>query len=109
MGREERRVRDFNYGARTRKVHLSRVHPDGAVDCVCERSAWFFKKAKAVGCRCRSNRRGNPKLAVGRTYGGFQWQPGAVERIAGKRLTRAWTLWVREFDADDFDRDISLR
>lgn len=34
---------------KAQREHLSTVHPDGAVDCVCERSVWYFAKRKAVG------------------------------------------------------------
>jgi len=100
--REKRRERDYNYGARARAVHLRRVHPDGVVDCICEQSAWFFRKAKSVGCRCRRKKKGNPKVARGMCHG-LRYHPSLLERVAGRRLCRGWEEWVRGCDPDDFD------
>jgi ribosomal protein L19E len=36
---------------RAQREHLAIVHPDGAIDCVCERSVWYFAKRKALGHR----------------------------------------------------------
>lgn len=91
QGREERRDRTIRYGERARRVHLSRVHPTGPVDCVCEFSAWKFAKGKAVGCRCRRvQRRYSPKIAGSLCHGGGGYHPCVVQRIAGKRLAKAW-------------------
>jgi hypothetical protein len=46
MSRAERRHRSYVYARRAQRVHLRQAHPDGAVDCVCERSVWFFDKRK---------------------------------------------------------------
>ena len=51
MTRAERRRRSWHYARRAQRLHLSRVHSDGALDCVCERSVWYFEKIKAVGHR----------------------------------------------------------
>ena len=108
--REERRDRTIRYGERARGVHLRVVHPDGAIDCVCERSAWFFAKKKSLGCSCKKHVRqsfGSPKLAgslchLGRSVRGYH--PGVAERIAGRRLTYAWLIEIgRGFDPDDID------
>lgn len=95
-GREKRRDRTIRYGERTRRVHLSRVHPTGPVDCICELSAWFFAKGKSVGCRCRRVQRGlSPKIAGSLCHGGGGYHPCVIERIEGKRLARAWAHAVR--------------
>ena len=49
MTRATRRHRSWHYARRAQRRHLSRVLPDGAPDCVCERSVWYFEKIKAVG------------------------------------------------------------
>lgn len=100
--REKRRDRTIRYGARARAEHLRVVHPSGpeTADCVCERSVWFFAKKKSLGCSCRKHVRqsfGSPKLAgslchLGRSVHGYH--PGVAERIAGRRLTRAWLFEV---------------
>jgi hypothetical protein len=46
LTRAARRHRSWNYARRAQRVHLRQAHPDGAVDCVCERSVWFFDKRK---------------------------------------------------------------
>jgi hypothetical protein len=46
MTRAARRHRSWHYGRRAQRLHLRQAHPDGAVDCVCERSVWFFDKRK---------------------------------------------------------------
>ena len=98
--REIRRDRTIRYGERARAVHLRIVHPDGVVDCVCERSAWWFAKKKSHGCSCRKHVRqsfGSPKLAgslchLGRSVHGYH--PAVAERIAGHRLVRAWSFEI---------------
>jgi hypothetical protein len=105
-GREKRRDRTIRYGERARRIHLSWVHPDGAVDCICELSVWFFAKGKSLGCRCRKHGRGcSPKLACSLCHGGGErgYHPGVVERIAGKRLARAWMVELRGEEADDVE------
>jgi hypothetical protein len=37
-----RRHRSSVYARRAQRVHLRQAHPDGAVDCVCERSVGCF-------------------------------------------------------------------
>jgi hypothetical protein len=83
--RAERRDRTVRYGERARRAHL-RQRPDS------ERSAWSFAKGKAVGCRCRRVQRGlSPKLAGSLCHSGWgEWHPCVVERIAGKRLVKAY-------------------
>jgi hypothetical protein len=46
MTRALRRHRSYHYARRAQRTHLRQVHPDGAVDCVCERSVSFFDKRK---------------------------------------------------------------
>jgi hypothetical protein len=103
--REDRRDRTIRYGERARKTHLRVVHPSGVVDCVCERSAWKFAKGKAVGCSCRRvGRRTGPKVVFGGCHDGVRgYHPSVAERIAGKRLARAWLVAVRAGDADSSD------
>lgn len=108
--REIRRDRTIRYGERARAAHLRVVHPNGVVDCICERSAWFFAKKKSLGCSCKKHvgqSFGSPKLAgslchLGRSVRGYH--PGVAERIAGRRLTHAWLVEIgRGFDPDDVE------
>jgi hypothetical protein len=46
MTRALRRHRSWTYARWAQRLHLRQAHPDGAVDCVCERSVWFFEKQK---------------------------------------------------------------
>jgi len=104
-GREERRDRTIRYGERARKIHLSRVHPNGVVDCVCERSAWKFAKGKAVGCRCRRTQRSlSPKIPGSMCHGGGgDYHDCVRERIEGKRLSKAWQHELRGAEAEDVE------
>jgi hypothetical protein len=72
MTRALRRHRSWTYARRAQRLHLRQAHPDGAVDCVCEKSVWYFDKRKVslhrqscwmcspkyreTGCRPRVNR-----------------------------------------------------
>ncbi len=97
--REKRRDRTIRHGERARRVHLKRVHPSGVVDCVCERSVWFFAKRAGLGCNCRrTGRLTGPKIVYGGCHdsrGGYH--PSVRERILGKRLERAW-MRARELE-----------
>jgi hypothetical protein len=44
MTRALRRHRRCTDARRAQRTYLRQAHPDGAVDCVCERSVWFFEK-----------------------------------------------------------------
>jgi hypothetical protein len=103
--REKRRDQTIRYGERARKIHLSRVHPDGVVDCVCEFSAWKFAKGKSMGCHCRRVQRSlSPKIAGSLCHDGVRgWHPCVAERIDGKRLAKAWLLEVRSGDPLDVE------
>ena len=102
--REKRRDRTIRYGERARKIHLRWVHPDGVVDCVCERSPWKFAKGKSMGCRCRRVQRSlSPKISGSLCHGGAGYHPCVVVRIEGKRLTRAWLHELRGVEADDVE------
>lgn len=100
--REDRLDRTYRYAARARKEHLRVRHPDGTLDCECERAEWYFRKGKSLGCRCRRKKKGNPKVAGGMCSRG-DIQPGTVERIAGHRLCRAWRDLVRRVDPIDVE------
>ncbi|MCI0569718.1 MAG: hypothetical protein L0Y66_03120, partial [Myxococcaceae bacterium] len=58
--RERRRALTVRHGARRRRLHLEWVHRIGPLDCVCERSVWFFARRRAWGCNCRGRERENP-------------------------------------------------
>lgn len=90
--REDRRDRTMRYGARARKIHLRTVHPNGAVDCVCEFSVWKFAKGKSLGCHCRKKIYGNPKIGTGicHNYDDLNNR----QRIDSRRLCRAWNSSV---------------
>lgn len=68
--RRARRIRQTRRVAtRRRSDHLALVHgdPTGSnVDCVCELADTYFAKIKGRGCnKCRSHRKGRPKLSGG--------------------------------------------
>jgi hypothetical protein len=88
--REERRDRTIRYGERARKEHLRVAHPDGVVDCVCERSAWKFAKGKSMGCHCRRAPPGRPKVVQSMCHRGDGYHPSVRQRIDGKRLCAEW-------------------
>jgi hypothetical protein len=100
--REERRDRTWRYGARARRIHLSIVHPNGVLDCVCERSVWKFAKGKSLGCNCGKRLRGRPKLGYGPCCSGA-YREAVVERIASRRLCRAWREAVLSVDPLDVE------
>jgi hypothetical protein len=104
-GREERRDRTIRYGESARKTHLRVRHPDGVVDCICERSAWKFAKGKSLGCGCRrAGRRTSPKVVFGMCHDGIRgYHPAVVERIEGKRLTKSWLSELRAGEAEDVE------
>lgn len=103
--REKRRDRTIRYGERARKLHLSWRHPEGALDCICERSAWKFAKGKSLGCPCRRVQRSlSPKISGSLCHDGVRgYHPSVVERIEGNRLARAWLLEVRSVDPLDIE------
>jgi hypothetical protein len=102
--RGERRDRTWRYGRWAQRVHLRFVHPHGPVDCLCEQSVWFFRKRKAIGCRCRAKLRGAPKLPGSRcadVRGGYR--ATVRERIRGRRLTYQWLVRLGGCDPDDIE------
>lgn len=102
--REKRRDRTIRYGERARKIHLAWIHPNGVIDCVCERSAWKFAKGKSMGCRCRRVQRSlSPKIAGSLCHGETGYHPSVLQRIEGKRLARSWLVELRGAEADDVD------
>jgi len=46
MTRAARPHQNWHYARRAQRIQLRPAHPDGAVDCVGERSVWFFEKRK---------------------------------------------------------------
>jgi hypothetical protein len=102
--RGERRARSLRYSLRAQRTHLSVVHPDGALDCICERSVWYFRKRKSLGCDCRRRRHGAPKVPGGMCRLGDGHYRSAVEvRITGKRLARAWMSSIGAMDLLDVE------
>jgi hypothetical protein len=103
--REKRRDRTIRYGERARKVHLQWRHPDGVIDCVCEKSAWKFAKGKSLGCGCRRVQKSlSPKVPGSLCHtGDGDYHPCVAQRIAGKRLVKSWLLELRGVEADDVD------
>jgi hypothetical protein len=100
--REIRRDWAIRVGERRQKLHVRVVHPEGALDCECERSARYFAKRTALGCNCRRRWPGRPKLALSLCHGGGMYHPSVVERIAWRRLAHAWLRELRGArDADD--------
>lgn len=70
-----------------------------------ERPLGRFAKGKSIGCRCRRHPPGQPKLPGGLCHAGGKQHPCVGERIAGHRLTMAWTQRLRGAWAPD---DIEL-
>jgi len=93
MDRAERRDRTARYAEHARSVHVRAFHNGAA----CHHPLGRFAKGKSVGCRCRRRWPGHsPKIAVGYCHGaGFDYHPSVHQRIAGKRLTRAWLHELR--------------
>lgn len=85
--REDRRDRTFRYAERAYRIYL-RINPEGEG----WHSAGYWKKGKALGCRCRKHvRAGSPKLAGSLCHSGQGcYHPGVAERISGRRLIRGW-------------------
>ena len=79
--RGERRDRTWRYGRRAQRIHVGSNHPDGGLDCICERSVWFFRTKKSLGCRCRGKQKGSPKLPGSLHKGGYKYRITAHRRI----------------------------
>lgn len=90
--RQARREATIRKGAERRDAHLQRIHPTGVVDCVCEKSIWWFAKRKGLGCdKCRGRKHGNPKLGAGPCKIGLgSYRPAVMARIVGKRVVQVW-------------------
>lgn len=102
--RERRRDWSWQYARRAQRTYLRVLHPTGNLDCTCERSVWYFEKRKALGCRCRSRKAGNPKLGTGSCQG-HDYRLAVVARIAGRREARTWKAeLVAGAEADDVER-----
>jgi len=102
--RGERRDRAWRYAKRAQRVHLQFVHPLGHIDCVCERSVWYFRKRKSLGCGCRAKKKGAPKLPGGMcSRGEGHYRDSVMERIRGRRLARAWLCLLRGLDPEDIE------
>jgi len=86
--REDRRDRSWRAARRRQQIHLRKIHPDGALDCVCERSVWYFAKRPLEPCDCRRRKRGAPKVSIGLCYGSGL-RPAVRRRIDGRRLCRS--------------------
>ena len=102
--REVRRDRTIRYGERARRVYLRTLHPSDLL-CVYERSVGYFAKGKSVGCRCRRRGRNcSPKVVNSMCHGGGGgYHPSVVQRIEGRRATKAWLKAVRNFEPDDIE------
>lgn len=99
--REDRRARTAQYAKAAQAIYHAFVCEHG---CVC-RSPHYKAKGKSLGCGCQRRRRGcGPKIAGGFCHGaGYGYHPCVVERIAGKRLARAWLSEIRGADPIDVD------
>ena len=49
--RQRRRDLSYRYARRAQDEHMRWVHQGGEVDCICERSVWYFEKQKSIGHR----------------------------------------------------------
>jgi hypothetical protein len=72
MTRAARRHRSWHDTCRAQRRHPRQAHPDGAVDCVCERSVWCFETRKVSRHRRH----------------GWVGHPKDGERLVRPRLTR---------------------
>jgi hypothetical protein len=96
--RAERRRRTAVYRARQWALHRTYNH-GGWFGCRCERTTCPYRKRGAVGCNHRAKQKGAPKLPASLC----RWENGGYrlpvqERIAGKRIARAW---LAAADPDD--------
>lgn len=100
--RGDRRDRTLRYATRARRVWLRAMCPIGFEAHPVGR----FAKGKAIGCGCRRVQRGlSPKIPGSMCHmGDHGYHPCVMERIAGKRLTKAWLRELRGgFDALDIE------
>jgi hypothetical protein len=88
--REDRRDRSWRAARRRQRIHLRKIHPDGVVDCACERSVWYFETTPLEPCDCRRRKRGAPKISLGPCYGSGSLRPAVRARIETRRLCRRW-------------------
>jgi hypothetical protein len=77
MTRAARRHRSWHYARRAQRVHLRLAHPDGVVDCMCERSVWCFETRKISQHR----------------HHGWTCHPKYRETVGRPRVTRDMTRW----------------
>lgn len=104
--RRERRFRLTMSVARRRwRLHLSRIHPDGELDCVCERSALYFEDRTALRCGCRRRRAGRPKSGTG--CWSHELRPAVRARIDARKILAA--LRAGRLDPDEVPRPIGRR
>lgn len=87
--RERRRALTYRAAARSQREHLKIVHPDGTLDCTCERSPLYFRKRKSLGCNCRGRTHGSPKVGTGACHGHYQ-RPAVTLRIAWRQERYRW-------------------
>lgn len=101
--RGERRDRTRRAIERVRRIHIEESHSRNASGCSCERRVGFFRRATALRCNCRKREHGAPKLVPNgcKAWGGYR--PAVVQRIAGKRLARAWQECCGAMDLDDVE------
>jgi hypothetical protein len=100
--RQRRRIATWRYARRAQLVHLARNHPTGEVDCVCERSVWYFEKRKSLGCQCRKRKHGQPKRGVGMCRA-YDPRPAWIARIRWRALRGRWLQALRCNHADDLE------
>lgn len=101
--RERRRDLSYRAAARAQREHLRVVHPEGVLDCICERSVLYFRKRKSLGCSCHTKKHGQPKRGSGSCYGWTGFRPAVRLRIAWRAEQFRWMHW-RGDATDAFDR-----
>ena len=96
--RADRRDRTARHGKRQRRLRIAAGFERTG-------SPHVYAKRHALGCNCIRRFPGySPKVAAGYCHGaGHDYHPSTIERIAGKRLARAWRAAVRAAHPDDVD------
>lgn len=89
--RGKRRDRDRRHSLHEAAIYHRVLHERSWNTCDCaKRPLGRLRKAKALACRCRGKRQGNPKLAGSMHKAGYTYRITTMRRIWNRRLARAW-------------------
>lgn len=84
--REDRRDRTWRVSKKAQAHHLKTNHPDGVLDCVCERSVWFFDKVGIQRHNCSKKTHGSPKIGRGICHA-YDIRPTVLIRVEWRRYS----------------------